>query len=70
MEKKKHGHNRHWVVQQHDEMKLVESPTQPPTAVESGERAKRIHGPFPDKDTAQKHADKLESRTLRGQAGN
>lgn len=69
MEKKKSGGDRHWVVTQHDDVRVVTAHEMPSTAVQKGERMKRVYGPYTDKTKAQKQADELEARTLRAQAG-
>jgi hypothetical protein len=53
-----------WVVQQHEEITIVDSPNRPDLAVHQGERIKQAFGPFATRELAQARATELEQGTL------
>lgn len=55
-----------WILQQHDDFKLVEGREAPSTKVEAGERMKAVFGPYASKADAEAAMRSMEARTLRG----
>lgn len=67
MPRENSGSSKVWVLQHHDEFKVVESADRPDTETDIGERMKLVYGPFTNRDAAEKYSNNMKVRTLRHQ---
>ena len=63
------GHRESWwVVHQHHQVDVVKTNEQPSSEVRTGERMKKVYGPFRSQQAAQDRADDIYSRTTKAMA--
>ena len=61
------GGSMYWVRAQHDEIQVLHQSERPDSTAKQGERHVRVMGPFREKADADRAAENIRRKTLKGQ---